>query len=89
VIFGIIFILGTAACLVSGLSYDNWWMGVGISFVLFILAGGLIVWVMSITHKRAGVRNQGDALKQLPDISTLIKSEWKHTQTIAKKQDKK
>jgi hypothetical protein len=89
VIFSLIFLLGTAACLVSGIAYDNWWMGVGISLVLFFVAGGLIVWMTSSTHKKAGLRNHGDALNQLPEIITLKKSGWKHTQTISKKQYKK
>jgi hypothetical protein len=82
-------LLGTAACLVSGLVQNNWWIGIGLSLVVLVLAGVLVPTVGSRTHKKAETRNQGAALNQLPEIIKLINSGWRHFQTITKTQDKK
>jgi hypothetical protein len=89
VILVLLFFLGTAACLVSGLVHNNWWIGIGLSLVLLVVAGVLVPLLGSRTHKKAGTRNQGTALNQLPEITKLINTGWRHLQTITKTQDKK
>ncbi len=81
-------LFGTAACLVSGLVQDNWWTGIGLSLILLVLAGVLVPTVGSRSHKKAGTRNQGAAIHHLPEITKLINSGWRHSQTTTQIQDK-